>query len=446
MNSMRLVRLGGKTYVVGVDWQPPDLDGDPDGAPLARSGVAMERAAQAARRMALRPPDMMAVHGRQCGHCDSEGAAGAFKGRHALAGRLSLPGPSFLGLLPMVDVDGRSFWWVLAKVGEELIGGESDRVHDSEREAGEAFESLGKAFPGGFAETRRFGTAPESQAFLEDRLLPSSWWRGFRNVEDRILPLGDFEGRGGRTLKRWTLATALLAAALYALDAGTDFWNASRFSEATRLKEAERTRLRLDHERHPERLFPQAWIRSPMADEVCAACLGAVAETPVSVGGWLLERVACTPEGRKVTVVQRYAHGGGASYAGTDLVPDPREARRASRTLQRPLPEGRNPARIPGLEGLRDMDRIRTDFLQLAQTLGLRASLKPKAPVRRTVPEVGTFVCPWREAPLELTGISTRVMGSGLGDLLGTIPGLVVEDIVYEGANWNMRGRVYVTR
>jgi hypothetical protein len=295
-------------------------------------------------------------------------------------------------------------------------------------------------------EERFAGRNPEESERYLERYLDTGWSFFPLGMEGKVLPLERYTKRREDILRKVFLGVVCIGILYAAGSFGKDYWDNLSFSAASKKKQAEIERRRKDLAAHPEKNFKQEWQEKSRAGKVLSACALGILETPVVWEGWLLDEAECSHARQGVKISKKYTPTVVSNLRSSrGPTPDSKEPAASAR-------DERHPAWNLGLanrdvfwKALPAARTVRLSFLQTARTLGLKTTLKIAKPEKKTIPEVGSFTCPWAVGTWTLENVPPSVLLGGIGTVLDAIQGLTLESLAYgKDSYWKLTGKVYV--
>lgn len=432
---MRIVKINGKVWAVGLNWQPI--------VRVVTPAAVLHAAASAVDTGSGEKPDMVCVRKSQFGFGFSGRNPKRFNGLMSLGASLDMPYRSFLGCFKLADTEGGEFWWVFARYDGENIGGFADTCYDTEKDAESAVRALKSLNK--FEEEYPARDIAAGVHYLEP-FLHVSLWSHF-TLESKVLPL-DYFARRKKLLAAKVALFALIGAGGW-LASGTigTYLAGFEFSSAPQQAALQAEARRKHFQEHPEELFSQDWQSAPMVHEVTGPCVAEIHETPVSVSGWLLESAECRRGTSGIKVTRSYTHTPAARFS-----PLPATAKldiKSPKAFKDTVDVSRAMSFVWKTLAWPDLpheSEVKTLFLQIAQIAEVKSSMKMQPREKKSIQDAGVITCPWAVGTWALESVSPRLLtDGGLARVLANVPGIAVDSVVRDKTGfWKIAGTVYV--
>jgi hypothetical protein len=448
---MKRVKLRGRLWGIGVDWQPSARDLSVAGAianvkATAEADEKKKKAFKSVDDVQHEIPDMAVVRGAQIGFVFSGGKIDKFRNSNSLAAHLTLPYRRFLGSFRFDDENGNPVWWVFARSEGDNIGGYSDTCYNRMEDAEAAVSSLLNLISSkDLFEVVLLDDPEKSSEFIADHL----HFNPLRNIfsrEGKILPFPAFQKRGGNLLKTVIAAGMCCLGGYFLVDFGIDYWNEMSFSAAAQEKQRQLEARRKYIAEHPEAIFAEGWKKSPRAGIVLEKCGNAINNSRIAVSGWILDEAKCEAnQTAKVSRVYNLTRGATYLHLPAHFRFDVKDQKvlLESREIDADLGHG---DMTLSHRNLMEAGTARAIFLQFAQALGTKTKISFLKPATKSEADVGTFTCPWSVGLWEIEGLPPNLLFGGIGEILDSLPSLTVETVTYNATqhNWKLSGKVYV--
>ncbi|EHJ48812.1 Pilin accessory family protein [Solidesulfovibrio carbinoliphilus subsp. oakridgensis] len=417
---MRRVIIEQRPWAVGLQWV---------------TGTAKPTIAELRQDASKIDPtlDMVAYRQRQHGFAASGGAVRSWLGVRALAAAVRVTSPSFLGLFCLEDQQEGTFWWVYA-VSQALIVGMGDQVFAARAEAEEWIQSLKGLLVTDFEEIVVCETVEDSLRWLTPLISTGPFGR-IRSRTGSLQPLRPVPGQRGRLIVMGSIAGTLLFGG-YGLKLFLAHRAGQQAMEAARVAMINKEQRKKELQAHPERYFPQPWVKAPEVGDLVPRGISALLELPTAASGWTLDRAAY--DGK--AVVATWGHKSGADYVHLPFAAHLETPQKAVSRL--PLAGPFNPRLARPLLSREQCTRMLYDGTQV---LGARLRLSYSVPEKKRVENV-EVTAPWARGQWELSEIpSAMMLDGGLPEIFTRIPGLILETLALEKTIWVIKGSVYVT-
>lgn len=434
---MRLINSNGQSWIVGLEWCVPPLE-----ASLADIKTYVEN----------EQCDCIVKRGIQIGFGASEGNTDLL-GKRSLAAWLSIPVNSFIGIFHLADeLTDESFWWLFARINGNNMSGFGDAVFSDLKEVEQAREDLIDLLPPNtqIEQEVRCETEHESLAWLRPRCEVGLMAK--LSGQYIVKPVSAFRGEKTDISKRLVIAAILMAMLGAGAYYGYEYLTYMGITSKAKERAADIQRRKMEIERNPEKIFDQKWQKYPYARPAAISCLKGVNSLSLNYAGWKLDDIECALGENSGNMTLKYIHTPMAAYRH---IPDNATFGKGKGgkgggkgneikqfATKQPLEWGFPQRKAPYFKELPKQDRIRRLFLEIAQGFGVKTVLSFSAPEKKSVPELGSFTCPWVKGSYTISGVnSTQVVG--ICDFLGGISSLTVTRIQYDLSSWVIKGEVY---
>ena len=414
---MRTIEISGRTYAVGLWWQPSPGGPAKKGAmlKLAReTAVDPDFASEDYNYVALRPEQYGLGHH---GHALPSKTI-------SLAAALRPLGQeeAFLGVFCLED----SVWWVSCII-RGLVAADGDAVFKTRDEALAAASGLRRLL-GEVRLVEELRESPEAgQAFLTPLLRP----------EAPIRPLHE-AGEQERLMRRGLLAVVLglvFSLGVYWLyGAHQARQEAHQSAREMAAQEAQKMELLA----HPERLFKKHWLDGPDFIRAGKQCAEALLSLPLSMNVWMLEEAVCRP-GSSLQV--SWGHRKGASF----VVPPPKTGLTTPQQAMEYQTLAWLPPRSLSEDDLLTKEEVTAVLYELTQNISSLLSLSWDPPEPYRIDDETTIYAPWARGKFELSRLPARAL---LGaDLFGALshPGSVLVSVTQKNNDLSIKGDIYVS-
>lgn len=430
---METVYCNGQKWALGLRWMPPQKWRPAGMRTLREKAHAIDEEFDVCAWRRVRKEV-------QFGFGTVGGGWKEYAGAHALCACLSLPDTSFLGLFQLRSTQGRSFWWLLLKMNGQY-GQLGDRIFHDEEEAKEAVRLIEKT--SGLS-VREFGSHEESLQWIGE-------YARLSRLERWILDKGALANLNRRassgTVRIVSLGVGIIALVVGIAGTHAYFADAAFTATAQRLRQ-ERQRRQDDIEKHPEKFFAMEWQGKPAPAAFAASCLGPMMELPLSSNGWELAVARCN--GKSISLEWKHASGAAFTRPPQGAKLDDKDARTAR--SQRPVGapgKGRWDGEGTDYRLLLTRDEAIGELSDITQSSAAKLKMpKFRPPKKQAIDKSTSVTAPWRDGDWGLSSIPDVLLdtsspaGSGLFQLLGAIPGLSIDAIVFDG-EWSVKGSIY---
>jgi len=423
---MRLVKIGKRSWLVGMDWYAPAGGTDLD---EIKHFVEAEGS------------DCISMRGNQVGHGKSNNDPNILKSR-SLAGWISIPTNTFIGIFRLQDENNEPFWWVFARAEGHNIGGYGDAIYDNRDEALFSKDEIQDLLPQytTIDDVVICETEEESLAWLTPRCEVGliSRWRG----DALVSSISNVKSKQVNLTKRLLLTGGIIAALWAAGYYGMDLLTELGVTQEAKQKEMERQALRQKYQRNPELLFVQEWHKGSRADDTIALCMNSMNGVKLNWGGWTLKKSACRA-GKSVSIVSTYGHTPMALFSSIpeNATFNMKDKQIKEFFLTEPLDGQVRTMNGPDFKKLARQTDIKLALMQMAQNYSVTVKDAFRKPASKTVAEIGTYTCPWAKGTFEIEKVSSVKIGR-IATILASIPGLTIKDISYDMDNWTIKGEM----
>jgi hypothetical protein len=427
---LRKIQLGGREWAIDIGWKS------------ISSSTSIADIVHHAEEESDKP-DMFVKRGGQYGYAVSGGNVKAFKNCLSLGAYVDFPFLSFLGLFKFLDVDGNPVWWVFAKINGENFGGYSDTCYETEDEAAKALESFVNLNNLPYEERFIATSIEESEQYLSP-YLDVPFLSRFSS-EARLIPLEQVKNYKKTLMLRLVGLMAVIGLCYMAFDYGGDILSDLNLTMSAKEKREIIEARRRHIEAHPEELFKQVWQDSARLDDVMSACTSDIFKSPVIIAGWHATDAVCRLKGQRISTARTYRHTGVSSFILPPTAKlDPKNAKALIDTFDNKGDLGLQNKNLTW-HSLPPAETVNTIFLQLAQTMRIKAEIKFKAKEKKSEPEAGIFTSPWAVGAWTLDGVpATLIFRDGIVPVLNAIPGNVLESVALEkDGTWKLTGKIY---
>lgn len=428
---MRFVNINGHRWAIDLTWYVP---------PTTASGRIDIRSVQETIRG--EGANYWTRRGNQIAYGTSDGGVGK---THSLAGWISIPYNSFIGIFPLRDEAGLPLWWLFARINGNNIGGYGDTVYESAEEAERGKQELLDLYPehNELEDIHVCKTVGESVRFLEP-LCRVGMFSGL-NGDAVIYALEKMRSRRAVVGKKVILgmlgAGAIVGVGIFAHQMLAEMG----LTAAAKRSSAAIEQQRRTYSEHPEKVFKQVWQEVPVPTEIAGRCLSGMGVIPYTVSGWKFEKAFCvvTPGPAQTKYHIRRSYGQTPASSFERLPENARVDNVKLLEIMDTLPPAPFVKNDLEYGGLMKKETIRRAFLQISQQFsGVKTQLVFKQPEKRTMGEAGTFTCPWVVGAYEISNLDmARVML--MSKILERIPGIVLKTVSTGGNGWQLKGELF---
>jgi hypothetical protein len=417
---VRKVKINNHVFAVGIQWDA----GSRDSLTLA---ALHKKALEIDQSM-----DMVAFRGRQFGFASSEGKPREWLRIRSLAASVTINARSFLGLFCLCDEQGE-FWWLCA-FSQGVLVGMGDQVFSDRQSAEEWLLSLRGLLANDFEQKITCETVEESFSWLEPFIKHKIFGRISSRKNGYLQSLTPVPGQKKSIFLFFASISAFIIL-LIAFFQYTKYTSEQkeRFIIESRKKEIELRRKELLN--HPEKHFGLPWLSRPAIQDHFLHGIKLILSQPLVASGWELIRVEYTDN----IIISTWNYKPGANFLllpsnGKLVAPNKAISKIKTETLIKKQTSKK----------LFNKELCSMLLYQGTQLLGAHLKINFKPPEIKNIEGI-EISSPWAKGKWELSNLPPALIKDGvIPNVIASIPGVVLDSIIYDKTNWTIKGTIYV--